>query len=414
MNPSCAKEWSRKFIREKFTNVFINTKYKEHLEGVLFDQERALLPATQPLAEEEIRKEKVKKEINEVDKKILELQCQKKQLEHLFHYDSASSASGGLRFVRSCPAEGCRGFLSSQWKCGICEKWFCALCHEIKGDTRDCKHTCDPNSVETAKLLAKDTKPCPKCQTQIFKISGCDNMWCTQCHTAFNWKTGAFEKIIHNPHYYEWQRKNGGLARAVEDIECGRDLTHLTPNTILRFIKQKHTGLIEKQKLQLYNYSPIVNKLTDIIRIMIHNVRLQLPQTNYVEKNQALRIQFLKKEISEDHFKWQIQITDKKSKKNTEIAQVIQLANTAATDIVHRIIDNLKNTAANKHNLDAIMMEFDVIITYCNDIFKDIAFTYNCAQLRFDTVFNIIRVEKEKKAKNVVNKHDDDKVNECS
>jgi hypothetical protein len=70
MNPSCAKEWSRKYIRVKFTNVFINTKYKEHLEGVLFDQERALLPATQPLAEEEIRKEKVKKEINEVDKKI--------------------------------------------------------------------------------------------------------------------------------------------------------------------------------------------------------------------------------------------------------------------------------------------------------------------------------------------------------
>ena len=39
MNTTCAKEWSRKFIRENFTNVFINTKFKNHLEEILFDQE---------------------------------------------------------------------------------------------------------------------------------------------------------------------------------------------------------------------------------------------------------------------------------------------------------------------------------------------------------------------------------------
>ena len=51
MNPPCAKEWSRKFIREKFTGVFIDTKYKDHIESVLFDQEKALLPATQVIVE---------------------------------------------------------------------------------------------------------------------------------------------------------------------------------------------------------------------------------------------------------------------------------------------------------------------------------------------------------------------------
>ena len=436
MNPSCAKEWSRKFIREKFTNVFINTKYKEHLEGVLFDQERALLPATQPLVEEEIRKEKVRKEIREVDKKILELQRQRRDMEQLIHYappaSDAAASGGGPRFVRSCPADGCRGFLSSQWKCGICEKWTCAQCHELKGDTRDCEHTCDPNSVETAKLLAKDTKPCPKCQTPIFKINGCDQIWCTQCHTAFNWKTGALEKNIHNPHYYEWQRKNGGLARAAGDVECGRDLNHYTTDTILQLIKEKHSGLrdLKREKKHANDkhyyrppnfYLPIVNKLTDIIRIMIHNVRYELPQyqTDYVERNQALRIQFLKQEISEEQFKWQIQVNDKKSRKNTEIAQVIQLANTAATDIVHRIIDNLRNSATDKHNLEGIMMEFDEIIRYCNDIFKDIAFTYNCVQHGFDGIFTLIRIEKEKKAKKVAMKEEDsdlvvDKLNNIS
>jgi septal ring factor EnvC (AmiA/AmiB activator) len=81
MNTTCAKEWSRKFIREKFTNVFINTKYKEHLESVLFDQEKALLPATQPIVEEKIRKEKIRKEMNDLDKLIHDLQRQRRILE---------------------------------------------------------------------------------------------------------------------------------------------------------------------------------------------------------------------------------------------------------------------------------------------------------------------------------------------
>ena len=63
----------------------------------------------------------------------------------------------------------------------------------MKGAKRDCEHTCNPDLVETAKLLAKDTKSCPTCQTKIFKIDGCDQMWCTQCHTAFSWKTGAIQ-----------------------------------------------------------------------------------------------------------------------------------------------------------------------------------------------------------------------------
>jgi hypothetical protein len=70
MNTTCAKEWSRKFIRENFSNIFINTKFKEHLEDVLFNSEKALLPATQPFVEEIIRKEKLKKEINETHKLI--------------------------------------------------------------------------------------------------------------------------------------------------------------------------------------------------------------------------------------------------------------------------------------------------------------------------------------------------------
>jgi len=420
MNPPCAKEWSRKFIREKFTNVFINTKFKEHLEVILFDQEKALLPATQPIVEEKIRKEKIKKEMNELDKLIHDLQTQKRILErNMFTNTSASYTKSVSKFVRQCPADGCRGFLSNQWKCGICEQWSCPQCHELKGLDRDCQHTCDPNSVETAKLLEKDSKACPNCHSLIFKISGCDQMWCTQCHTAFSWRTGAVEKNIHNPHYYEWQRKNGGLARAAGDIECGRELDHRTMEHIYHFAKEKHKNLISSVKpntstsrYDTTKYSPNIDKLQHIIRANIHNVRYELQryQVDYVAKNQELRVQYLCNEIDEEMFKTLVQRNDKKNRKNTEVAQVIQLSNTAVTDIIFRIIDDLKKSEPNKHNLDTLLDEFNGVIGYCNEILKDIAFAYNCVQYAFDNNFNITRVEKEKKSRKKNNDVEDDDI----
>ena len=84
-------------------------------------------------------------------------------------------------------------------KCGTCSK-----CLEIKGDTQDADHTCDENNVKSAEIIKKDTKACPKCGTRIFKIYGCNQMWCTGCNTAFNWATGAIyasNAQFHNPHY---------------------------------------------------------------------------------------------------------------------------------------------------------------------------------------------------------------------
>lgn len=430
MKPECAKEWTRKFLRENFTNVFLTSKYKEHLENLLFDQEKALMPATQPLVEEKIRKKNLKKQISEIDKLIFDLEKQKRQLEYSAQFGpSVSSAEKEERakFVRQCPANGCRGFLSTQWKCGICEQWSCPDCHELKGPDRDCQHTCDPNNLETAKMLAKDSKPCPKCQSLIFKISGCDQMWCTQCHTAFSWKTGKLEKNIHNPHYYEWQRKNGGGAapRNPGDIECGRELAHYTSDRINTLAK-KHSDLhkFEKKEVPSYygssrkefrnidTYSENIRLLQNIIRNIIHNTRVELPnfQTDYVAKNQDLRVEYLEGIISEDFFKISIQRNDKKNRKNTEIAQVLQLANTAITDIVYRIMDNLDKSASGQHKLATLMLEFDQIRDYCNDIFRDISFTYSTVQYAFDGRFEFTRVVKEKKSKKAasVNESDDE------
>ena len=419
MKPDCAKEWSRKFLRENLTNVFLTSKYREHLEDVLFDQEKALMPATQPLVEELIAKRNMTKQLRDLNLFIDDLYRQKRELERQIQYgilptNSEKEDKEKARFVRQCPANGCRGFLSTQWKCGICEQWSCPECHELKGPDRDCEHKCDPNNIETAKMLAKDSKPCPKCQSLIFKISGCDQMWCTQCHTAFSWKTGKLEKNIHNPHFYEWQRKNAGGAapRNPGDFECGRELGHYTTDRI-QILAKKHSDLYKSEQKEHTNwngrkemrpkimYSDSVRQICDIVRNVIHNNRVELHnfQTDYVIRNQDLRIKYLESLISENEFKIQIQRNDKKNRKNTELAQVIQLANTAVTDIVYRFMDNLEKSDPGKHSIKLFLREIEEIINYCNDIFRDISFTYSTIQYGFDDMFRFIRMEKEKKGK---------------
>jgi hypothetical protein len=76
------------------------------------------------------------------------------------------------RFVRACPVDGCRGFLSERWKCGTCEAAVCAKCHEPKAEG----HVCDPDVAASAALIASDSKPCPGCASLIFKISGCQQV----------------------------------------------------------------------------------------------------------------------------------------------------------------------------------------------------------------------------------------------
>jgi len=123
------------------------------------------------------------------------------------------------KVLGKCCKGNCDGFIvvsknekdKKEARCAMCDEKYCIKCHEKEEKT----HVCDPNILESIKTLKKETKPCPKCYSLIFKIDGCDQIWCTKpdCHTAFSWNTGKLETgKVHNPHYYEWMRKNGGVS----------------------------------------------------------------------------------------------------------------------------------------------------------------------------------------------------------
>jgi len=516
MNPQCGREWSRQFSRSVFTATFLNKKYKEIREQTLFDQERALLPATQPMVEAIIRQENIRGQITQITREIRELYTRQRDLQHQLIHGVPPPQANRNEFIKACPAENCRGFLSSQWKCGICEKWSCHACHEIKGDTRDAEHTCNPATVATVALLQLDTRPCPKCRTGIFKIDGCfakdtpvlmwdgsnkmsqdvlvgdiligddgcqriverlvsgedslyeikqkngmtyvvnskhtlvlkftgdndiieiiiedylklhdsekskllgyksngetsiicasfigrgeyfgwsindnkrflledftvvrncDQMWCTQCQTAFNWRTGRIENVVHNPHYFEWLRRNGNeVPRNPGDVPCRNELTHTDFRDISNILRTRHKD------------HPLTTACINYLQLAIQNalhlryvIMITYRQVNYVERNQSLRIAYMRNNISEADFKIALQRNEKKNDKTNEIRNVLDILFSTITEIMYRFRAHLQATLPNQWTLD-ILEEVDPIVDYTNECLADIAHTYGSKRMRF-------------------------------
>jgi hypothetical protein len=111
-------------------------------------------------------------------------------------------------YNRPCPLEECNGFVdTSKWTCGTCKKHICKECFIEKEEG----HECNKDMVDTVKMIMKESRPCPKCSIYIHKTEGCDQMWCTQCHTTFSYQTGEIHAgRTHNPMYYQWLRETRG------------------------------------------------------------------------------------------------------------------------------------------------------------------------------------------------------------
>ena len=407
MGTNCGKEWTRQFLNASFPKSFLQKEWRNSREKIAFDRETAQLPATQEyishekvldgyrselraVAIEMSRLEDQYTRVYNIEKKVFEnrrfareadnvpepyrvLRARRDTLRHMLFQGHNKPTSSANHFVRACPSEECRGFLGSDWKCGMCNLETCKKCHVIKSD--DTEHTCNPDDVETAKLLAKDTKPCPKCHTGITKIDGCDQMWCTQCHTAFSWRTGEVETKIHNPHYYEWQRKmNNGVAPRVEGDRppCqARDVE--LPHTMYRYILVSSNNQFDFKTLR---------KIECLIRKTIHLREADLREyrpTLGVDATEArdLRVRYLEKSIDKTGFIRTVLRRAKKAEIHTEIRNILTMFIQVVTDLVYAF-----HRVCHRENaiepLRTMFREIETLREYVNEQLKEIftAFKY--------------------------------------
>jgi len=153
-------------------------------------------------------------------------QCQElNEARNKFHNVYYSKGAIKANATMHCIRDDCKGFLNDEYVCGLCNLKICKDCHEelveVEGEGE--AHKCKPENVESVKAIENETKPCPTCRTRVYKTEGCDQMFCVQCHTAFSWNTGMIDRgRIHNPHYFEWLRRNRQqMPREIGDVPCG-------------------------------------------------------------------------------------------------------------------------------------------------------------------------------------------------
>ena len=366
----CRKAFSREFIMQEIHDKsWIKKEFLPHMSRYLLEQEKMLLPETQGEANL-IRK--IKNFSGMIQKLPTNVQLQRKfkknspELEDALNYkntqkteltlqmntlkaktvtygynfsdyaeakdEAGSSKTSGVygspKYILKCPSAACRGFVTQDYSCQTCELQVCKKCHM----TKCAGHVCNKDDIESAKLIAHDTKPCPKCMTSIFKSGGCDQIFCTACHTAFSWNTGQIEKgLIHNPHFYEWLANNNPIAN-IEEIACGE----LPGAQVL--VNQIYAKKIEHQSR---------NSLLEIYRQAIHFEEVVMPEyvENRVKSNFDLRVMYLLNEFDEDTWAFKLMNRDKKRMKNKAIYELVQTIIIVLKDLIRQFVYDTQDCA---------------------------------------------------------------------
>lgn len=351
----CRKGWSREVMDSILLTSWLNGEQKKHRENILIDREKSRLPAAQIIVERRKAAKALEPECAELLTEIhdMEMKLHKLRMKHevkrnhmmiLWRGEDPFAARTGEKpaeerraFIMPCPASGCRGFLSQAQKCGVCDLQTCPECRELKGE-KDAAHTCDPNNVETVRTLKKECRACPQCGTNIFKIVGCDQMYCTSCNTPFSWTTGKkiTSGVIHNPHYFDFLRAtNGGvMPRTPGDIPCGDNL----PSA-----QQQDRDVLRKQYFHVEDTSPTF--LQNFIRILGHIRHDEIPRTtNHQEDsdNTDSNCRYLMNEITETRWKQLLQQKEKRRMRRDEIRLCQEAFVGAGVDILGRLFAGVR------------------------------------------------------------------------
>ena len=299
---NCKNIFLRSTLIKIFGVKFINTIYKEHIKNLLYEEQCIEIPKILP---EVVKLKEIKKIMN--DKNSLEKKLKKIENTNSLEYILEKHKINGykeylsnLRLIKvtikkeykyPCASNNCMGFVDSKWYCSLCEKTTCNKCHILKNDN----HVCLNDDIETALHIKNNSKACPSCNIAIIKSNGCDQMWCANCHTVFDWKTGIIKKniVIHNPEYFRYMRDN--------NLKIARNPNDGCDNELFR----SYRSLNELRK-KINNNE--VDKLTNFYRRILHLENVELVEKREKINNRNIkydkeRIRYVMEEIKEKQYK---------------------------------------------------------------------------------------------------------------
>lgn len=374
---NCGKVWSREFVMENMDKKWVLHEFLPHMGKVVREQEKLLLPSAQEeasllnkikilqveiqnLPTNERLMKKYKSKPDQLDEKLNEKREVKNQLSievanlktQSILYGNAGSASKQKiekTYIFRCPHDACRGFVSLDYVCGTCEGRVCEKCHVplLEG------HKCLKEDIKSAELVMNETKPCPKCMTLIFKSSGCNQMFCTQCHTTFDWITLKVETgMVHNPHFYEYISKLKNLDVNVEAVACGE-----IPNPYQFVTIVRNMEVDSEDELTIFK----------IYRLVQHIRAVLIPKytIDKVKDNFDLRVGYLRGEFDEEVWARKLMNRDKKRMKIKAFQDLIQMCVMLLEDLLRKFM--FKTIKA-----EEVVKEFKSLRSYYEEVLDKI------------------------------------------
>ena len=306
-------------------------------------------------------------------------------------------------FIMPCQNEECSGFLSSSYKCGLCDEQCCKSCFEMLGTESDMenkeKHECNKDQVETAKLIKQTTKPCPQCGQRIHKISGCDQMWCIECKCPFSWTSGEIitRGVVHNPHYFQYLRANtnGEIARQPGDNPCDRirdtlNYINAKARELRRIGTIKNPDPINiKDEYRLQGGELQQLQRCDILTSLIQRIR-HVQNIDLIEIRRKIEISqeyenelvsYLAKDLSDADYKKILRMKWKDHKKQVDKLYLADVFVNVGKDIINTIYYKLEKKGVATDDFDKILhdsiTELNNFITYYNEQYTIISVSHN-------------------------------------
>lgn len=399
MMPDCDCIWDRAFLAESLTQVFMRSVYPKRRGVLLFQHMLSRLPETMPYVERRQQCDILKRERKKLQATLDEFKEEARKMQNtiyrfgtkiynLTHDTKKPEIADHNVFICPCPSAKCRGFLSSAWKCKVCQINVCSKCHAIKGHLLTlcpnndenavaiADHICSQQDLASVALIKKDTKRCPSCGVPIHKVAGCDQMWCTQCQVAFSWRTGRkINGVVHNPHFYQWQRENtnGNAPRVVGDVRCGGFPTY---HQLRRRIWDRNNNVICDNKLtricphdpQGHSWTRYIMTLHRTFQHFEHVDMEKFAPRQIDDANRELRIDYVLGERDDQGMKQRLASLDKQKTRENDIYHVLQLMQTVAME---RFIAFTNGPTLS--NAKLCFNECNRVRQYCNNELKKIS-----------------------------------------
>lgn len=391
----CKKTWDSEYMDSVFPKAWMKREYRKHREKVLVDGEIARLPESQALVEnykiaaalqDQLHAEKEERKmllerIGHLDRSKWNISARIQRIRDSRYQSDGrrynalgqpESSSSSRQFIRPCPANDCRGFLSTAMKCGVCDLFACAKCFGVVGSNRDSAHTCDPNNVESATLIKKECRGCPSCGTMIYKIDGCDQMWCVLCRNAFSWRTGQPVRIgetIHNPHYYAYLRSQsatGEIPRNPGDEpggNCGGgEVRYPTIYQVENAIPVSERRTKERDILMSVHRAARHVELWECRR---------LAREGAAPDNYDLRLQYLLGDLDMENWKRMLLLREKRRVKEIALRHVYELYIGVTGDAFRALVDRVKDVRQTVDDLRTIS-------AFSQDCLDKVSKRFNC------------------------------------